>query len=86
MANTRNDVTIPAKTWTNLYLASGITVGTAVSVINKGINAAYISVEATTPAAPTGMPKGVPSINGGVTQTAHLPTYSAKTEFVYLGL
>ncbi len=28
----------------------------------------------------------VPSINGGVTQTAHFPTYSAKTEFVYLGL
>jgi hypothetical protein len=27
-----------------------------------------------------------PSINGGVTQTAHLPAYSAKTEFVYLGL
>lgn len=26
------------------------------------------------------------SINGGVTQTAHLPTYSAKTEFVFLGL
>jgi hypothetical protein len=26
------------------------------------------------------------SINGGVTQTAHMPTYSAKTEFVYLGL
>jgi hypothetical protein len=26
------------------------------------------------------------SINGGVAQTAHLPTYSAKTEFVYLGL
>jgi hypothetical protein len=26
------------------------------------------------------------SINGGVTQTQHMPTYSAKTEFVYLGL
>jgi hypothetical protein len=26
------------------------------------------------------------SINGGVTQTSHLPTYSAKTEFVFLGL
>lgn len=26
------------------------------------------------------------SINGGVTQIAHLPTYSAKTEFVFLGL
>jgi hypothetical protein len=26
------------------------------------------------------------SINGGVAQTAHLPAYSAKTEFVYLGL
>jgi hypothetical protein len=26
------------------------------------------------------------SINGGVAQTQHMPTYSAKTEFVYLGL
>lgn len=26
------------------------------------------------------------SINGGVIQTAHLPAYSSKTEFVYLGL
>jgi len=27
-----------------------------------------------------------PSLNGGVTQTVHMPAYAARTEFVYLGM
>lgn len=71
MANTRNDVTIPPKQWVDLYTLSGITVGTAVSIINKGSSPFYVVIAASAPAAPTGVPKGVPVYTSG--------TYSSST-------
>lgn len=60
MADTRADIKILPKTWVNLYTASGITVGTAVSVYNKGSNPCYIAIKATAPAlANVGVPLGV---------------------------
>lgn len=66
MADTRNDVTIPQGSWVNLYSLSGVSVGTAVSVINKGSNAFFISVQSAQPAPVTsGSPKGVPVYPSG---------------------
>lgn len=53
MADTRADVTIPAKTWVNLYTLSGITVGTAVTVFNKSSRSFNLAIKATSPAIPT---------------------------------
>jgi len=72
MANTRNDVTIPVGVWTNLYTGSGITVGTEVTVINKGSSPVYVSVDATAPAVPTGMPKGIPIVAGTAIASANV--------------
>lgn len=57
MANTRADVSVPAKTWVNLYTASGITAGTAVGVYNKGSYAALLTIAAAQPTITTG---GIP--------------------------
>lgn len=54
MADTRNDVTIPVRTWFNLYTATGIVPGTAVSVVNKGSNYILLAQRATAPPNPVG--------------------------------
>jgi hypothetical protein len=60
LADTRADIKIPAGTWVNLYTASTITVGTAVSVYNKGSNPCNLVIKATQPSVTTmGMPLGV---------------------------
>lgn len=64
MAVTRQDITIPAGIWTNCYTASGITVGTAVSVFNKGTANALLAIST---AAPTTTTIGIPIYNGDVT-------------------
>ena len=56
MADTRTDVPVAAATWTNLYSGSGITVGVAVDIWNKG------SIKST---APSGTTTGVPLPVGG---------------------
>lgn len=66
MADTRNDVIIPQGSWVNLYTLSGVSVGTAVTVINKGSNAFFVSVQSASPAAVTsGSPKGIPVYPSG---------------------
>lgn len=61
MANTRNDVAVTQGVWIDLFAGSGITVGTACSVINKGSNAFFVVIAPTAPAVPTsGTPKGMP--------------------------
>lgn len=57
MANTRDDITIPAATWTDLYTASSIAAGTAVDLWNKSSFACYIVASATQP---SGTTKGIP--------------------------
>ncbi len=49
MSDTRTDVTIPEAVWTDLYAATGIAVGTAVSVYNKGSSAVRLCIKATIP-------------------------------------
>ena len=53
MADTRNDVTVTAKTWTDLYAGSGIAVGTKVSVVNKGSGAINLVIKSSSPSAST---------------------------------
>jgi hypothetical protein len=68
MADTRDDVIIPQSTWVNLYAATGIAVGTAVSVINKGSVAVNLAVSAS---APANTNRGFPLlVGGGVDSTA----------------
>lgn len=49
MATTRVDVAIPKGVWTNLYTASSITVGTQVTIFNKGSNHCKIATSASAP-------------------------------------
>ncbi len=57
MADTLADVAIPEGVWTDLYDETGIAVGTAVSVYNKGSNACLLAIKATIP---SGSTLGVP--------------------------
>ena len=50
--DTVDDVILPANTWVNLYTTSGITVGTAVMLQNKGSSSCYICIASTTPLTP----------------------------------
>ena len=61
MALTANDTTVPKGVWTDLYLASGIPVGTALMVINTGSTSMKIAIKAT---APTGDKFGLPLYSG----------------------
>lgn len=59
MADTRADVSVPSNTWVNIYSVTGITVGTAVVVYNKGSNACNLAIKATQPVINTiGIPLG----------------------------
>jgi len=49
MADTRNDIMLVPRTWTNLYTAAGITAGSAVSIYNKGSSVALIAIKAGQP-------------------------------------
>jgi hypothetical protein len=62
MANTRQDVIILKGVWTDLYAASGIAVGTAISIVNKGSNSFDVAISV---AAPT-VVKGFPVYSGAV--------------------
>ena len=54
MADTRNDIYIPSNTWVNLYSASGISVGTAVTVYNKGSGSLNLTLKGSQPTSTTG--------------------------------
>lgn len=57
MANTRADVAITEATWVDLYAASGIAVGTAVTVVNKGSQNCLVAASLAAPASTsTGFP------------------------------
>jgi len=56
MAVTLADVTVPAATWTNLYTATGLTVGVGLDIWNKGVGSAEIAISVAAPAANTGVP------------------------------
>ncbi|WP_150137935.1 hypothetical protein [Candidatus Enterovibrio escicola] len=49
MADTLPNIQIAADTWVDIYAASGIAVGTQVSVINNGGHALYLYSGATAP-------------------------------------
>ncbi len=61
MATTRQDVILPKGIWTDLYAASGIPVGTSVSVYNKGSQPIYMAIANQ---APTSVTFGVPVYTG----------------------
>jgi len=63
MAVTRADVTLTADTWTDLYAATGIAVGTAVNVTNKGSRKVFLAIKL---AAPTGATFGYPLFAGDI--------------------
>jgi hypothetical protein len=70
MANTRDDVLIASQTWTDLYAATGIVVGTAVNVYNKGSNACLLCIKATSPDTDTQI--GAPLYAGSVGSFANI--------------
>jgi hypothetical protein len=76
MANTRDDITIPSGAWLNLYTSSGITVGTEVSVINKGSSTFFVFISA---AAPAILPatKGIPVYVGSASNAVTIPAGSS---------
>lgn len=49
MADTLTNVPIPANQWVDLYAATGVPVGTAVSIENVGAADVYLTVRATQP-------------------------------------
>lgn len=55
MAATRVDVQIPSNTWVNLYALSGITVGTQVTVHNKGSNPCRVATSSLAPTVVSGL-------------------------------
>jgi len=61
MATTRQDVILPKSTWTDLFAASGIPVGTAVSIYNKGSQSFYLAINDKPPESAT---FGVPVYTG----------------------
>lgn len=73
MSDTRPDITIPKEVWTNLYTASGITVGTSVSVTNKGSTPFYVTIQASAPSV-TPVPKGIPAYVGSSGNTVVIST------------
>ena len=70
MADTRADVVVAQATWTNLYSASSIAPGTAVSVYNKGSRPCNLMIKATTPG--TNLTGGVPLFDGPVGSYAYI--------------
>lgn len=62
MSDTRADVAIAKGVWVDLYATTGITVGTAVSVYNKGSYPCLLAVKATAPATGRGIPLYVGSV------------------------
>lgn len=52
MADTRPDVILPAGVWVNCYTATGIVVGTAIDIYNKGSQGCTLVIKATQPATP----------------------------------
>ena len=71
MADTRNNVVIPAGVWTDLYALSGITTGTTVTLINKGIFGFNYVIAAVAPTDPN---KGIPLESSGARGAATIPT------------
>lgn len=66
MANSVADVVIVGATWTDLYAATGIAVGTAVDVYNKGNQGGQLAVKATIPTINNiGIPLFATSSEGG---------------------
>lgn len=56
MANTRPDIVIPSGIWVDLYNASGIPVGTAVELFNKGSMGCCVATSFSAPATTVGIP------------------------------
>ena len=76
MADTKADITIPSGAWLNLYIASGVTVGTEVSVINKGSSTFFVFISATAPAILPAT-KGIPVYVGSASNAVTIPTGSS---------
>lgn len=79
MTNTRPDIVIPGNTWVDCYAASGISVGTAVDIFNKGNNYCNCVIA---PIQPFSGSMGVPLYSGGVAGymrlTAGTPTFASR--------
>lgn len=69
MADTRADVAISEGVWVDLYSGSGITVGTAVNVYNKGSSPCRLAIKAT---APSSTSVGVPLYVGATGSFAYI--------------
>lgn len=73
MADSRADISIPKGAWLNLYTASGITVGTACTIVNKGSTPFYVAIAATAPSITT-VPKGLPLFAGAESNMCSAPS------------
>lgn len=70
MADTKADIKIPRSTWVDLYDETGIAVGTAVDIFNKGYDTCEIAIKATQPSEIM----GVPLLAGAVGSYLHVTT------------
>lgn len=62
MAATRSDIPLPAGTWVNLNVVSGIAVGTVVTIYNKGSQPILIAQSSS---APLSSSLGIPVVVNG---------------------
>ena len=74
MADTRNDVVLPARTWVDLYTASDIDSGTSVSIYNKGSYPCQVAIKVDKPDHST---FGVPLYVGSMGSYAFIPDGSS---------
>lgn len=56
MADTRADIILSPSTWTDLYAATGLVIGTALFIINKGSNTCDVAIKAVAPTDTRGLP------------------------------
>ena len=67
MADTLANTTVQQGVWTNLYAASGVAAGTAVTVVNVGSSPVKLAIKLTAPASTT---LGLPLYSGPVGSVA----------------
>lgn len=69
MADTRANITLPAGVWVDLYVASGITLGSSISIWNRGSDSCYVAIKATAPTDNRGIPLWVGPIGSSIQVT-----------------
>jgi len=70
MADTRPNITIPAGVWVDVYVASGITLGSALTAWNKGSWSCNLAISVAAPS--VGDTRGVVLYSGPISSTTSI--------------